>query len=272
MLARDRAVAAAVRRDGLASGLAAALAPDALLLLDATPVAQGQESVRRVLAARADMAALTIEWQPLVAYLSPDGTLGVTIGSTRARRSSAGDSAPALSNYLSVWRRHGDSWSLVAHVENGLSHEGGAPAVPLPMPARAAMAGAAASFAAADSAFAQLALDSGAAAAFGAFAAPTAVTFGASGELIVGPAAIRARLSEARPGARWEWAPIAGGASDDGELGFTVGEAAISRTQGGVTTTYYGHYLTAWRRMPDGAIRFIADAGNSRPAPAGAGP
>ena len=270
MLARDRAVAAAVRRDGLASGLAAALAPDALLLLDATPVAQGQEAARRVLAARADLAALAIEWQPLVAHLSPDGTLGVTIGSTRARPS-AGDSAPALSNYLSVWRRQGDGWSLVAHVENGLSHEGGALSVQLPVPAPTEMTGAAASFAAADIAFARLALDSGAAAAFAAFAAPTAVTFGASGELIVGPAAIRARMSEARPGARWVWAPIAGGASEDGDLGFTVGEAAISRTQGGVTATYYGHYLTAWRRMPDGAIRFIADAGNSRPAPAGAG-
>ena len=121
--------------------------------------------------------------------------------------------------------------------------------------------GAAAPFFAADSAFAALAGRSDAPEAFFHFAAPDAVTFGRDGRVNRGPAAIRSAL---RPGATWSWAPVAGAAAPGGDIGWTVGEAAITPPGGG---TFYSKYLTVWRTTPAGPL-FVADAGNARPAPA----
>lgn len=55
---------------------------------------------------------------------------------------------------------------------------------------------------------------------------------------------------------------MAGGGAAD--LGFTVGESVIT---GKGEDPSYGKYLTLWRREPGGAIRYIADGGNARPAP-----
>ena len=103
--------------------------------------------------------------------------------------------------------------------------------------------------------------------AFASWAAPDAVTFGGSGELVRGPEAIQANLSGG-PASRWTWAPVAVVGAEDGSLGATVGEAVITVDRPGRTVeTFHSKYLTAWRRDPSGAVRFVADAGNARPAP-----
>ena len=100
--------------------------------------------------------------------------------------------------------------------------------------------------------------------AFAEWAAPDAVTFAASGELNVGPARIGAAL--AGDASDWQWGAVAAGAAADGSLGWTVGQATITSKSGtGAPEVYRGKYLTLWRRMPDGAIRFIADGGSPRP-------
>jgi ketosteroid isomerase-like protein len=119
-------------------------------------------------------------------------------------------------------------------------------------------------FVEADRAFAAQAGRDGAAAAFGAFAAPEAVTFSGAGTLNRGPEAIRRALSGGPP-ADWVWGPVAAGASVDGTLGWTVGEATIS-ARGASLPPYQGKYLSVWRRDADGQVRFVADLGNGRPA------
>jgi len=66
--------------------------------------------------------------------------------------------------------------------------------------------------------------------------------------------------------ARWTWGPVLWAGSDDGDLGFTVGEATIAGVGPQGRDTSYSKYLTIWRRQADGSYRFITDGGNSRPA------
>ena len=126
-----------------------------------------------------------------------------------------------------------------------------------PLPAN----GPAARFIAADLAFARLAGDSTAALAFERFAAPQAVTLG-GGILNNGPKAIRSTL-EGGPPSAWSWHPVLAGAAGSGDLGFTVGESVI-KVEGSPAS--YGKYLTIWRRLPDGSVRFLTDGGTARPA------
>jgi hypothetical protein len=107
--------------------------------------------------------------------------------------------------------------------------------------------------------FAKAAGDSGAASAFRMHAAPDAKMFGRHGFLVLGPDEI-ARAVDGP--ARWEWAPVAGGGSAGGDIGWTVGEATITSDQG---PPLRSKYLTIWREGADGSIRFILDAGSSRP-------
>jgi ketosteroid isomerase-like protein len=132
-------------------------------------------------------------------------------------------------------------------------------------PARNPSPGTGAPFAKADIDFARMAGASGAPVAFGAFAAPDAMTLPGTGEIVVGPAAINARMLESPAAkAKWEWHPVYSEGSASGDLGFTVGEATIAVPDANGVTEYKSKYLTIWRRQPDGSIRFIVDGGNNR--------
>jgi len=115
-----------------------------------------------------------------------------------------------------------------------------------------------AAFIAADLAFARMARDSGAATAFRKWATSDAVIFGRGGLLIRGPQAIERAVSG--PG-RWAWHPVAAGAAQSGDLGWTVGEAIISTDK---AETSFSKYLTVWIRR-GGTTRFLVDGGNARP-------
>ena len=232
-------------------GVAAALDSSALVLLEGAPILGGAEALRWLDG--------RFQWQPLSVLVADDGSLGMTYGVTAMLDTAGG--GLRFGKYLSVWRRRGEAWRIAAHVQNGLPLKA-APVAALGVKGQAHVDS---PFAAADVAFARMAADSGAAAAFAAYAAPTAVTFPPTGEILVGPAAIRARMLESRARSSWRWAPRFAGASTDGGLGFTVGEAVIASVLDGATSTFYSKYLTVWRRMPDGSIRFLADAGNARP-------
>ncbi|HET7038418.1 MAG TPA: hypothetical protein VFH97_00940 [Gemmatimonadales bacterium] len=270
MLAADRNVAAAVRREGLARALGAALGTEGLLLFEGAPIVAGAEAAARVFDAAPELVRLQVDWLPLAAHVSPDGSLGATYGVTLSLDPSAGDTAAwRASRYICVWRRRGETWVLAAHALTRLLPAPPAPPADVTTPAPAAWQrtdGPGAPFAAADRAFARLAGDSGAPAAFARFVAPTGAVFAATGEILVGPDAIGARMRENPNRTQWAWGPWFAGASDDGEMGFTVGEAAITTTRDGTSSTVYSKYLTVWRRLPDGAIRFLVDGGNARPA------
>ena len=274
LLEADRAASRAVHRSGMASGLAGALADDALLLYEGAPIVAGRDRALRVLAAQPALANLRMQWLPLVVTVSADGSLGVTYGTTVISNGvMPPDSGLAFGRYVSVWQPTPEGgWKIVAHLQTGLADPAAVVIPELPGAASGVdpmspTTGAASAFAQADAEFARLAADSGAPAAFAAFAAPDATIFAATGEILIGPATIRARMLEARSArSLWSWQPRFAAGAAGGDLGFTVGEAVIrSQSPTGVAATYYSKYLTVWRRQPDGRIRFIVDAGNARP-------
>lgn len=172
---------------------------------------------------------------------------------------------------MSAWRRTGQGWRLVAHAQLHLVDPASV-LIPrglvLPTPPPLDRAHPSIAFAAADSAFAALAGRDGAEKAFSVYAAADAVSFPPGGVLTRGPEAIGRAVRDDGAPSHWAWRPVSVGGSDDGDLGFTVGEAEI-RASGTGGDVYYGKYLTLWRREPGGAIRFLADGGSSRPAPRG---
>ena len=261
LLAADRAAAEQSLRDGVAPALMAVLAPDGTILWPGAPVVAGTDRARRLLSTiRLDAAALT--WEPLGAELSTDSTLGMTWGVLmRVPLGIASGRLPVGGRYLAGWRRDPSRWELVAVAFTGSAAPVAEPpkGVPLRLPPLPAT-GLAGRFVTADLAFAALAADSGAALAFERWAAPTAVLPGSL--LAIGPAAIAATIGSGAP-ASWRWHPVLAWSSPAGDFGFTVGEATITPANG---STAYSKYLTVWRLLADGSVRYISDGGNPRPA------
>lgn len=259
LLAADRALSAL----GVVDAVGRA-APDLVLVYPGAPVIAGRDAARALVQAQPALRTLVVRWVPLYGEVSRDGSFGVTYGVTGIVDPAATPAAIRFGKYLSAWRREPDGWKLVAFAPVGLVGAAAYVAPPglnagTPTIAR----GPAADMAAADAEFAAMAGRVGAPAAFAAFIAPDGVMFAGTGELARGPDGARAQLDGNT--ASWVWAPVAGGAAATGDVGFTVGEATITPPGG---APFYSHYLSLWRRQQDGAIRFIADGGSARPAPA----
>ncbi|MGZ8398540.1 MAG: hypothetical protein ACXWWN_05840 [Gemmatimonadales bacterium] len=259
VLNAERAISELSRDSGFAGAALGSFHRDGILLWPGAPVVVGVSDLKRLLTALpADSPQLT--WQPLGIELSRDSGLSVTWGVAVADANGSAPK-PEIGSYIAAWRRDRARWTIAALVFAGLRR--------LPKPAlsgkipvrrKAIQArGASAPFIAADIAFARLAADSGAAVAFERWAAPGAVTFGDRGLLARGPEAIGRSVDFP---ATWQWHPVAAGAARGGDLGWTVGEATIAGKDG----TSHSKYLTIWARGSDGAVRFLTDGGNGRPA------
>ena len=272
----DRAVADSSWSAGFRAALTAAALPDVVLLWPGAPVVhgltnasrlllavQGIANVSRALASDGRPDSLKVTWQPLGAELSLDSTLGVTWGVSVA--ASAVAEAPVMGRYIAAWHREASApapgWRLAALMLTDVTADGSAPLVaelPLELPPSRAT-DRTVPFIAADLGFARLAGDSGAAIAFERWAAPDAHMFAGGGMLVTGGAAIGRVMSAP---ATWKWHPVAAGASADGSMGWTVGEAVITAADGHSGPS---KYLTVWKRQADGSIRYFTDGGNGRP-------
>lgn len=268
LIQADQALSASARAKGIRAAFGEILAPNSLFLYDGAPIVAGRESILALLGAQPSLAMMRIQWIPMVAAISADGTFGATYGVTAiSLLPIQADSAIHFGKYISTWRwSAAGAWQLLGHVEMGLA--GGAVVIPAGIGSRAPntsdlSSGTGAPFARADIDFANMAAVNGAPAAFGVFAAPDAATLPGTGEIVIGPSAIQSRMLESSVAtAKWEWHPVYSDGAGSGDLGFTVGEATIKVANS--TDEYHSKYLTLWRRQPDGSIRFIVDGGNSR--------
>jgi len=59
------------------------------------------------------------------------------------------------------------------------------------------------------------------------------------------------------------WEPFKAEASSSGDMGYSLGNWKMTTPD----TTYYGNYYTIWKRLTDGAWKFVVDGGNNTPAP-----
>jgi ketosteroid isomerase-like protein len=231
-----------------------AFADDAMYLHPGARLVQGSSAIRRLLDGAAEPEPAT--WTPEFADVSDDGTLGYTYGWTQL-----GDQR---GKYLACWRKRSNGpWRISAYARTKLAPGLTAPATDAGGPA-AALRGPADSreLKSADSAFAALSVAHGAQAAFVGFAAREAVLLGPPGAPMThGRDAIGAAFAGFPAGAVLEWAPVWADVADSGDLGCTVGEASVPARKS------YSKYLTVWKRQADGTWKFVADAGNARPAP-----
>lgn len=119
----------------------------------------------------------------------------------------------------------------------------------------------------ADRAFAAMAAEEGVAAAFVAYAAEGVRMFPDGGPPYQGRDALMEQFSNWPEGARLSWTPIEAVAAGSGDFGFTWGRYVYSAAGENGQVVEHGKYLSVWRKKPDGAWKFIADIGNSNPAP-----
>lgn len=259
ILNAERAAAELSRDSGFAEAIQGSIHRDGVLLWPGAPVVAGASDLKRFLGAL-PTDSLQLTWQPLGVELARDSSLGITWGVAVANASRRAP-APEIGSYIAAWRRDGARWTIAALVFAGLRRlpRPGLSEIPLSLKAIEAREKTR-PFVAADLAFARLAADSGAAVAFERWAAPEAVTFGDRGLLTWGPKAIGRAVDFP---AVWRWHPVAAGAAGTGDLGWTVGEATI--TSKGAAPSH-SKYLTIWTRRSDGAVRFLTDGGNGRPA------
>ena len=212
----------------------------------------------------------TLSWHPIRAELSADYTRGYTYGYGRRVAHSDTLTSVVPIQYLSFWRKESNSWKLVAW----LISAGGADA-PATAPAACAHPDAPAYTAshdstaiatarAADLDFSARSAKSGAGPAFEEFVAIDGASIGTGrSEITCGRDAVAKALAPVGPGVL-TWAPRVADAAPSGDLAFTSGDAIIKDG----SDISYSNYLTIWKRQADGQWRFVADGGNSAPAPA----
>jgi ketosteroid isomerase-like protein len=266
LVTAGNAVSGAIGSQGVVAGLGGALAEDALLLSPRTNTLVGRAAATSFLA-NAPNAPTAMTWDVIAAEVSSDGTQGYTWaqGSTTI---DLGAGAAILPNfYLTYWRgTTSGGWEIAAFVLSLGSPE------PLPLPDGFGTPGnkhrrnfpdtdQPDALLAVDAAFSAASVSDGTGPAFERFAAPNAIAVGEG--LVFGPPAI-GEAFEVGPDDVVSWVPRFGDVAASGDLGFTVGDATFVFPEIG---TFYSKYLTVWQRQNTGEWRFVADLGNSRPAP-----
>lgn len=78
--------------------------------------------------------------------------------------------------------------------------------------------------------------------------------------------AMRPTFEPGRPPLRWE--PARAVAAASGDLGYTIGRwRMVVEEAGADSAVAAGHYVTIWRRQPDGSWRVAVDIGNEDTVP-----
>src|SRR5688572_11794959 len=248
LMEADWALARATELVGMTRAFLPALTEDAVYLHPGAPLLRGRGKIREFLQTAAPLAGLT--WIPAYADVSADGLLGYTYGWTRF-----GDNQ---GKYLACWRKSRDGeWRIFAYVRTTpvpMADPGVLPE-PLDLQPSAHVRGTAdqRELLRADSVFSAMSVRSGARAAFLAFSANDAMTFGSGMAFNNGHDAIAAGFDGYTAGTVLEWTPVFAEVALSGDLGCTAGEATI------MARHYFSKYLTVWKRQADGSWKFVAD-------------
>jgi ketosteroid isomerase-like protein len=269
LLSADSALSVAASHS-LHDAIATGATDDVVMLMPTLARIGTRDSVLSALDSLNAKIVRTLSWHPIRAELSADGTRGYTYG--YGRRVAHTDTLTSVVpiQYLSFWRKEASSWKLVAWLisAGGADAPATAPVLcanPSP-PAYTAShdSTAIATARAADLDFSARSVKSGAGPAFEEFVAIDGASIGTGrSEITCGRDAVAKALAPVGPGVL-TWAPRVADAAPSGDLAFTSGDAIIKDG----TDISYSNYLTIWKRQADGQWRFVADGGNSAPAPA----
>jgi ketosteroid isomerase-like protein len=263
------AVSAAIGTEGVAAGLGGALTSNTLLLSPRKPTIRGRDEAVAFLSGD-PLAPTALSWEVIVADVSADASQGFTWAHGSFTLDLGAGPAPLPGFFLMYWRRtDGGRWKIEALVLN----QGGPQPLPLPegfgtpdskhrrVFPHADVKQLRRKLLRVDAAFSQASVEHGTGPAFERYAAPNALAV--DGTFLFGPEAIGQAFASG-PNDVVSWVPRYADAAPSGDLGFTVGDAVFVLAEFG---TFYTKYLTVWQRQKSGRWRFVADFGNSRPAP-----
>jgi len=260
ILAADDALQAAVAERGIAAAFAGALADDAALIATRQPLITGKAAIVAFLGSSISPAA-TLTWIKARGDVSAAGDVGYTFGWTTFT-APGGTATPG--HYMAMWRRsrgHGHTWALETYMRyNALPRTPppasfGALEPPVDFGDRVDQQHALSQLHVLDNEFSALAVGKGQPVAHEEFAAPDAVEM--LSDVTFGRDAIVA--SHAHDGFVLSWTSTGGGMSESGDLAFTTGPFVV--TVPGTTISISGHYLTIWKRQPDGQWRYVVGSG-----------
>lgn len=261
LLAADRAFAAAAAS---AADSAAALAPmfdaEVWMAVSGRPYL-GRDAVLAALRASPAYPAGAMNWTPIRAGISADGTQGFTFGYLSL---AGGEPARRERKYLAYWVRRAEGWRVVAYRQapraaGEVSRELRAPSLP-GRRVRGTVAAHQASLAAAEMAFSDRAQQVGLGVAFAEYGRADAMNMGSPGDFVFGAAAI-ARTVDAS-GATTSpvrWATERSVVAASGDLGVSIGTIRSNGTvPEGQPSSF--PFFTVWRRDAPGAPwRYIAE-------------
>lgn len=262
-------VSAAIAANGVAQGLGAALASNAVVLFPRKDAIRGREEAATFLAGD-PLAPSALSWEVIFADVSADASHGFTWSQGSFTIDLGAGATPLPGFFLTYWRRtESGTWKIAAFVLN----RGEPQTEPFPKGFgtpdkkhgkpfhRGDVKDFKRQLLAVDAAFSAGSVKNGSGPAFERFAAPKAIAVG--GPLLFGPEAIGEAFTS-EPGDVISWGPRFVDAAASGDLGFTVGDASFDLA---ASPDFYTKYLTIWQRQKNGKWRFIANLGNSRPAP-----
>jgi|GEM_PF-1979357 len=187
-------------------------------------------------------------WQVKGAAAARSGEMGLTWGWLFDKQR----------HYATLWRRHGDAWTVELQMNfiDTLSSPAWTPPPVTDARVHALLA--------ADRAFAAMADTAGMAAAFAVFIADNGVAVG-SGTTLHRKDDFITRAGTDRND-RLRWQPIYGRVARSGDFGFTLGRYTSAPVAGGMESPdTRGYYLSVWRKNASGVWRFIFDGGNTLP-------
>lgn len=117
----------------------------------------------------------------------------------------------------------------------------------------------------ADRDFSKMSADKGMYDAFDYYMADSATHFRANSLPIVGRENIRALMS-GETGATLAWEPYQVDVAASGDLGYTLGKwQYVAVDTAGNESISTGHYVSIWKKQPDGTWKYVFDAGTSDP-------
>jgi ketosteroid isomerase-like protein len=112
----------------------------------------------------------------------------------------------------------------------------------------------------ADRAFSKLSVEKGMRKAFIQYIDSNGVLLRPNQYPLIGAEAIDFLTQVNDTGFTMQWEPKGGSIAQSGELGYTFGLYALTPSK--KDTTFYGTYVSIWKKQPDGSWKFILDSGN----------
>ena len=118
-----------------------------------------------------------------------------------------------------------------------------------------------------DKAFNEMSLAEGYKKAFDYYMADDAIIYRSGSFPIKGKETINELLAKDAD-AVLKWEPFFADATESGDLGYTLGSYEyIATDSAGVETSYYGSYVSIWKKQVDGSWKYVFDTGQPSPAP-----